>query len=200
LQTASQQRAATLEAELAGLRQNALGVAQQEAKRIRAEARASVEREHAAVRRRLAHLEEAQLEHLAAAVAAAAGAVVQRLLQQLAGPDLDRGLVQAACRELQALREDSFGAVTIETARPLDQETRTALTAVLGEAARTATFRVTPTLGAGLRVSTSHGLVDASASGLAAFAQRVLTAQLGMLSQHNADTHAPMPEERLHHA
>jgi len=200
LQEDIRQRTAAFETELDQARQNTLAAAQQEAERIRAEARASAAREQAAARSQLAHLEEAQLEHLAAAVATAAGAAVQRLLQQLAGPDLERGLTQAACRELQGLAGAALGAVMIESAHPLDQETQTALTVALGDAAHTATFRVTPSLGAGLRISTSQGLIDASATGLAAFAQRVLATQLGMPQHNPLDTHASMPEETLHHA
>jgi F0F1-type ATP synthase membrane subunit b/b' len=199
LQEAMQQRSATLDTELEHLRQSVLTAAQQEAERIRAEARVDAEREREAMRHRLAHLEEAQLEHLAAAVATAAGAAVQRLLQQLGGPDLEQGLARAACRTLQTLHGEALGAVTVESAHPLDQETMTTLTTVLGDAARTAVFRVTPTLGTGIRISTSHGLVDASAAGLAAFAQRTLTAQLGGQQHGLGSAPAPMPEEISHH-
>jgi F-type H+-transporting ATPase subunit b len=199
LQEAMQQRSAALDAELEHLRQSALTAAQQEAERIRAEAHADAEREREAVRHRLAHLEEAQLEQLAAAVATVAGAAVQRLLHQLDGPDLERGLAQAACHTLQALAGETLGAVTVESAHPLDQETRTALTTVLGDAARTTVFRVIPTLGAGIRVSTSHGLVDASATGLAAFVQRTLTTQLGGQQHGLGSVPAPTPEEISHH-
>jgi F0F1-type ATP synthase membrane subunit b/b' len=200
LQDAIRQRTAAFDAELDQARQNTLAAAQQEAEHIRAEARASAERERAAARSQLAHLEEAQLERLGAAVAAVAGASVQRLLQQLASPDLDRGLGQAACRELQGLQGATLGAVMIEAAHPLDQDTQSALTTVLGDAARTATFRVTPTLGAGLRISTSQGVIDASVTGLAAFAQRVLATRLGMSQHDSVDPHTPIPEETLHHA
>jgi F-type H+-transporting ATPase subunit b len=190
-QTASRQRAAALEVELEERRQQALAVAHQEAERIRAEARTSADQERASVRSQLAHLETAQLEHLAAAVAAAAGAVVQRLLEQMGGPELERGLAQAAYRALHELARENLGAVMVESAHPLDQETQTAIRTVLGEAAPTATFRRTPTLGAGLRVSTSQGLVDTSATGLAAYAQRTLVTQLGLRLHEHADSPPP---------
>jgi hypothetical protein len=199
LQEAIQQRSAVLEAELEHLRQSALAAAQQEAERIRAAARADAERAREDARHRLAYLEEAQLERLAAAVATVAGASVQRLLQQLGGPDLERGLARAACRTLQVFGGEALGAVTVESAHPLDQETMTALTTVLGDATRTTVFRVTPTLGAGLRIITSHGLIDASATGLAAFAQRMLTAQLGGQQHSLGSAPAPTPEETPHH-
>jgi F-type H+-transporting ATPase subunit b len=199
LQEDIRQRAATLEAEIERMRHDALAAVQQEAERIRAEARAVVERERTAARSRLAHLEEAQLEHLATAVATATGVAVQHLLQQIGGSDLDRRLAQAACRALQALDEAALGVVTVESARPLDQDTQTALITILGEAARTAAFRVTPTLGAGIRISTSHGLVDASATGLAAFAQRVLVTQLGGHQNSRFGAYPPTPEETPPH-
>ena len=67
------------------------------------------------------------------------------------------------------------------------------------DAARTAVFRVTPTLGTGMRILTSHGLIDASATGLAAFAQRTLTAHLGGYRHSPGSMPAPAPEEMLHH-
>lgn len=179
LQENIHQRAASLEAELDRMRHETLAAVQQEAERIRTEARAAAERELEAARGRLAHLDAAQQERLVAAVASAAGAAVERLLQQIGGPDLDRGLAQAACRALQELDGKALGAVTVESAHPLDQETKTRLLDELGEAARAVEFRISPTLGAGLRISTSRGLVDASAAGLAAFARRTLTEQLG---------------------
>jgi F0F1-type ATP synthase membrane subunit b/b' len=179
LQESIQQRRASLEAELDRVRHDTLAAVQQEAERIRTEARTAAEREREAARSRMAHLDEVQQERLAAAVATATGAAVERLLRQLGGPDLDRGLAQVACRALQDLDGEILGAVTVESARPLDQETKTQLAAVLGEAARPLEFRVSPTLGAGLRISTSRGLIDASAAGLAAFARRMLTEQLG---------------------
>jgi F-type H+-transporting ATPase subunit b len=199
LQEDLRQRAATLEAELERMRHAALAAVQQEVERLRAEARAVMARERAAARSHLAHLEEAQLEHLAAAVATATGVAVQRLLEQIGGPDLDRGLAQAACRALQALDGNAFGAVTVESAHPLDQDTQAALIAILGDAARTAAFRVTPTLGAGLRISTSHGLVDASTTGLAAFAQRVLAMHLGGPQNNCCSASQPTPEETPPH-
>jgi F-type H+-transporting ATPase subunit b len=195
LQEAIQQRSTALETEREHLRQSALIEAQQEAERIRAEARADAEREREAMRHRLGHLEEAQLERLAAAVATAAAGAVQRLLQQLDGSGLEQGLARAACHTLQALAADTLGAVTVESAHPLDQEIRSALTAVLGDAARTTVFRVTPTLGTGFRIITSHGLIDASGAGLAAFAQRTLSAQLGGQQHSLSETSTPPPEE-----
>jgi F-type H+-transporting ATPase subunit b len=200
LQEEIRQRYAALEAELEQWRHNVRVAAQQEAEQLRREARAAVEREREAARHRLAHLEEAQLEHLAAAVATAAGTVVERLLRQLEGPDLERGLIRAACRELQALDGNDLGAVRVESVHPLDQQTQDEFTSVLGRAARTLEFRVSPSLGAGVRISTSRGLVDASAAGLAAFARGTLAEQLGMPQNGRSRSPTPPPEDTSNHA
>jgi F0F1-type ATP synthase delta subunit len=200
LQTEIRQRYATLDAELDRLRHDMLAESQRQAEQIRAEARTATERERDIVRSRLAHLQEAQQEHLAAAIAAATGAAVERLLRQIGGPDLDQRLAGAACRTLQALSGEALGSVTVESAHPLDQETQTALATELGEAARTTAFRVTSTLGAGIRISTNQGLVDASAAGLAAFARRVLAEQLGTLPNGPSSAPAGTPKETPYHA
>jgi len=134
------------------------------------------------------------------AVATAAGTVVERLLRQLDGPDVERGLIRAACRELQALDGNDLGAVRVESAHPLDQATQDELTTALGKASRPLEFRVSPSLGAGIRISTSRGLVDASAAGLAAFARGALVEQLGMFQNERSRAHIPTLEETSNHA
>jgi hypothetical protein len=97
---------------------------------------------------------------------------------EIGGPDLDAALARAACQRLAALPEaNRAGSVEVETARPLDTETRARFVEVAGPAA-TVKDRVVPELGAGVRVITSAGLVDASAAGLAAWAERELVARL----------------------
>jgi F0F1-type ATP synthase membrane subunit b/b' len=199
LQEETRQRYAALDAELERLRHDVHVAAQQEAEQLRSEAHATVEREREAARHRLAHLEEAQLEHLAAAVATAAGTVVERLLRQLDGPDVERGLIRAACHELQALDGNDLGAVRVESAHPLDQATQDELTTALGKASRTLEFRVSPNLGAGIRISTSRGLIDASAAGLAAFARGALAEQLGMPQNGHSRSPTSTPEEIANH-
>lgn len=178
LQAEIRQRYATLDTELDRLRGDARAAAEQEAAQLRNEMRAAIEREREVERRRLAHLEDAQLERLAAAVAQAAAALVERLLRQLGGPDVERGLIQAACRELGALDGNDLGAVLIESAHPLDQEMQDIFKTALDSAASTLDFRVIPDLGAGVRISTSRGLIDATAIGLATFAHSALAEQL----------------------
>lgn len=200
LQEETRQRYAALDTELDRLRHDERVATQHEAEQLRREARAAAEREHEAARRRLAHLEDAQLEHLATAVATAAGTVVERLLRQLDAPDVERGLIRTACRELQALDGNNLGAVLVESAHPLDQETQDELTTALGNASRTLEFRVSPSLGAGIRINTSRGLIDASAAGLAAFARSALAEQLGMPQNGHSRISTSMSEESSHHA
>ena len=110
--------------------------------------------------------------------AAAARMLVMRLLVEIGGPDLDAALARAACLRLAALPAASrAGSVAVETARPLDAETRARFVEVAGPAAAVKD-RVVPELGAGVRVITSGGLVDASAAGLAAWAERELVARI----------------------
>lgn len=127
----------------------------------------TVERERDSIKRGLAHLERAQVERLSAAVAAATRESVARLLTTLNAPDLDASLAQAACRQLEGLQDSALGPVLIESARPLADSAHAAIVAALNAHARSAEFRVVPDLGAGLRITTGHGLIDASALGLA---------------------------------
>jgi F-type H+-transporting ATPase subunit b len=160
---------------------------------LRAEARREAEREAAAIveaARQQAGEERARLEHELAALrrehartlardaAAAARILVTRLLAEIGGPDVDTALARAACERLAALPEAKrAGSVEVQTARPLDAETRARFQEVAGPAA-TVKDRVVPELGAGVRVITPAGLVDASASGLAAWAEQELVARI----------------------
>jgi F-type H+-transporting ATPase subunit b len=160
---------------------------------LRAEARREAERQAAAIveaARQQAGEERARLEHELAALrrehartlardaAAAARILVTRLLAEIGGPDVDTALARAACERLAALPEAKrAGSVEVQTARPLDAETRARFQEVAGPAA-TVKDRVVPELGAGVRVITPAGLVDASASGLAAWAEQELVARI----------------------
>jgi F0F1-type ATP synthase delta subunit len=95
------------------------------------------------------------------------------------GPDLEHTLLRAACRELETLRSSgSLAPVVIESVRPLDNAALAALAEAAGVSAADAAHRIDPDLVAGLRVLTARGLVDTSAAGLAAEAERVLVKQL----------------------
>ena len=179
-------RLQAFETEMAQLRQAHLAAATQEAAAIRAQAHEAAERERESVARTFAQLERAQLERLSAAVAAATRASVARLLATLSAPDLDVSLVHAACRQLAALDGRPLGAVLVESAHPLGDSARAAVTAALDGHAPSAQFRVVPDLGAGLRIVTSKGLIDASALGIAREAERMMTDALAVESAEAA--------------
>lgn len=161
------QRRRAFEEEIAGLRRSHIAAANRDAAAIVAHAHDSVQRERDLVKRGLAQLEHAQVERLSAAVAAATRASVVRLLTTLGGTDLDASLAQGACRQLEGLQGRALGPVLIESARPLADSVHAAIAAALNGHARSTEFRVVPDLGAGLRITTAHGLIDASALGLA---------------------------------
>lgn len=177
LRAEAESRREAMQSELIQLRQETLEAARQEAERIVAEARERATRTKMAAEQYMTHLEEAQATALARAVAAAAGTVVGRLLSQLDAPDLNAGLLRAACDQLRTLDLDTTP-VIIEAAQPLGAEEQSQLGAALGRAAAGATYRVVAELGGGVRVTTSRGMIDASVSGLAQFARQSLADQL----------------------
>jgi hypothetical protein len=131
-------------------------------------------------------LERSERQRLARVIAEATGASVDRLLQQIDQPDLNHALTLAACREIKAFDGNSLAPVRVESAHPLDEADRNALLESLGEAGETAEFHVIADLGAGLRVATSRGLVDASSAGLSTFVEHLLKGQLNSNSEHTA--------------
>lgn len=150
-----------------------LAVAEREAARIREEARQAVDAERRTVERELAAGRRAQASALADAIGRIAEASVRRLLESLGGPSLDLALVRGACEELRALPPAVREAATVEAARPLGAEARDALHDVLGTRF---TERAVAELGAGVRVTTRAGQVDASALALARRAARDIAA------------------------
>lgn len=167
--------------EIAEFRKKRLGMVDQEINAIVTRAREAAERERDATRRALTHLEPAQVKRLSAAVAMATRESVARLLATLHAPDLDASLAQAAYQQLQGVQDDALGPVLIESARPLADAARAGLEAVLNGHAATTEYRVVSDLGAGLRITTAHGLIDASALGVArqaeGFLKNALTAE-----------------------
>lgn len=188
LQVDWQQRHAALEQELTATRTSRLAAAEREAAAIIDRARQTAENERQRTARTLGHVERAQAERLAEAVAAASRDAVASLLASLDAPDLESGLVRAACRQIDRLGPGALGDVLVESAGPLADADRSVLVAALGPAAGTAEFRVVPPLGAGLRVTTARGLIDASAAGIAAEAGRRLKGQLDVSEEEGAKT------------
>jgi F0F1-type ATP synthase membrane subunit b/b' len=184
-----EQKLADLDRELEQRREQSRVAAEQEAVRLIHDARESARQESESAKRRLAHLEHAQLAQLSRVIAETAGSSIDRLLCQLDQPALDHAITAAVCQQICSLDRNSLdhkspggnslAPVRIESAHPLDDSDRNALLAVLGPAAESAEFHVVEDLGMGLRVSTSRGLVDVSSAGLSTFAQQQLAKRLG---------------------
>jgi F0F1-type ATP synthase membrane subunit b/b' len=170
-----------LSLELEQTQTKAREVAKQEAEQIVAEARSRMERERATLTRESLHIEQAQTAKIASAVATVTHTTLKRFLQQMEGPELEQTLIKAACRELQTLSNHSLTPVTVESAAPLDDESLELIKSSLGNAAVTTDFRVVPELKGGLRISTADGLIDASITGLAKFAEQSLSAEMESL-------------------
>ena len=147
--------------------------AKHEAEAIVSQARARAQSEREELQRHLEATERAFVERISQTVAAAAGEAVLSQLERLQGAELDAVLVGVACRGIAASGAPR-GRVVVETARPLSPALHEQLALALGAARTTAEFVVRPDLGAGVRVFSDAGLVDASARGMAEHARRRL--------------------------
>jgi len=172
-------RRSELEGSLEELRERVQREAESERERLIETARAQTQRERETLKEELISLRRGQARSLAQDAAFAAKEIVVRLLGKMEGPDLEATLLEAACRELATLRASgSLAPLIVESARALDN----AALAVVAEAAAVspaeARHRVDPSLVAGIRVLTAKGLIDASAVGLAAQAERLLVSRI----------------------
>lgn len=177
----------TLATELEAMRIKAREVAEHEAERIVAEGRSQMERERAKLKREKLHVAQAQTAKIARAVATATHTTLNRFFQQMEGPQLEQILIKAACRELQTFSNNSLAPVTVESATQIDDESLELIKSALGTAAKTADFRVVPELNGGLRISTAHGLIDASITGLASFAEQSLSAEMESMIREESE-------------
>ena len=166
-----------VEASLEPLRTALRCDAEGQAARLVEAAHCLAEGQRAALRAELAGLRRAHTGELARDAAGAARILVERLLAEVGGPDLDLALVRASARRLCALSLDTAGLVVIEAARPLSEAARQVLTEALGRTSEPR-LRIVPSLVGGVRVTTEAGLVDASIAGLAEEAERELAAGL----------------------
>ena len=177
----------TLATELETMRIKAREAAKQEAEQIVAEGRAHVERELATLKRDALHIERAQTAKIARAVAVATHGTMKRFLEQMEGPELEQTLIKAACRQLKTFSNNSLAPVTVESATAIDEPSRQLIDSALGHAAKTADYRLDPELKGGLRISTAHGLIDASIAGLANFAEQSLSAEMESMIREESD-------------
>jgi F-type H+-transporting ATPase subunit b len=163
----------TAEREIQQTRRDVLAAAQKEAKALLEAARATERTERQAFEQELTARREAEMARLAESVGRVAAESVRQLLDVLAGPSLDAALIRAACAELAAFPVEIRRSALIESARPLDAEARSLLVSVLGDGIRE---RVVDELGAGVRVTTSAGAVDATSASLARRAAHAVSA------------------------
>lgn len=160
------------ERDAAATRQTALAAARAEAAAIVEDARKERARERGVLERELAAARAAEAAALAEVVGQVAAGSVQALMAALQGPSLDLALVRAACAELAALPGGVRGPVVVESARPLEAEARSLLEAVLGGGHE---HRIVAELGAGVRVTSPAGQVDATPASFARQAARALS-------------------------
>jgi F-type H+-transporting ATPase subunit b len=179
---------ASLQAELNELRKRELEVARQQADQILSDARTAAQLQREESHRQAAQMTATQRDKLAEASASAAAETVGRLLEQIGGPDLQSALIESACRQLDSFSRGAIAPVTVESNQPLSPQQLAAIQRALGPAAESTNFKTVDGLGAGIRISTSKGLIDASASGLVQFARHSLVNEM----KRRANNHSPL--------
>jgi len=162
--------------EAAARRDEALAAARQEAARLVDEARKAQTAEREVFQREQQSRREAEVLTLADTLGHIAGESVTRLLQTLDGPSLDDALIRAVCDELRAQPTAARGPVVLESARPLDDQAKALLQAVLPGGFEQ---RTVAELGAGVRITTAGGQFDGTAVSVARTAARAVTAAGG---------------------
>lgn len=168
-------RLASAARELDVMRDRARTEAEKEASRIIVEARERIAAERLRADRELEDRRRAELGALGGEVARATAKLVLQVFAA-AGEGTDAAFARAATTELAKLSLLEDPALVVECARPPGEEVRAALRRALGAAFERAEVRVVPELVAGVRVTGRAGLVDASARGLASYAEVALRA------------------------
>jgi F0F1-type ATP synthase membrane subunit b/b' len=181
---------ANLQAELNEQRAREFASVKKQADELLDEARAIAKRESDISRRLAARMSDTQKETLAQVAAAAAGNTVGHLLEQIRGPELHAALVESACEQLRSLPKEEISPVKVESTQTLSTEQLSKLRDELGSAADGADFRTIDGLGAGIRISTGKGLIDASVSGLSQFARQSLVSEMSL----RANNHNPLQD------
>jgi len=175
----AQKLRAELEASLSGLRERGRQEAEHEAAHLLDGARDQARRERQALEAELGALRRGEAHARSLDSVRAAREVVVRLLARIGGPDVESALQRAACRELAELAAGGrLDPVIVEAPRSLETEAIAALAEAAGIAPDRVGQRIVPELVAGVRILTGRGLVDASAAGLAAQAERAIVARI----------------------
>lgn len=161
--------------ETAQKRAEILAAAQEEAARILENAKKTEATERATLLQELEQSREAEAAVLVEHVGRIAAESVRRLLLAISGPALELSLVRAACKGLRVLPESARRSATIESAHELEADAKGLLQEVLGAPCSVRTVRE---LGAGVRVTTPAGQIDASALSFSREAARAVSAVL----------------------
>lgn len=169
---AAHQEGDRIRKELEDQRRQSLDAARAEASRLVDEARRTQAAERQALERELETLRKSDASALADTLGRIAARSVQQLLATVDGPSLDLALLRAAQHEVAGLPVEARQSAMVETARPLAGEARTLLEKLLG---RPFQERVVAELGAGMRLTTAAGQVDATALSVARQAARIVT-------------------------
>lgn len=148
-------------------RDKLLAAARNEAAQIVAQAQEQQADLQQAAEQQAAQAQASQLDALAESLAQLTAASVRSLLAQLDGPELDTALVRGACQQLRDLPQEARAGALVESAHALPDAARSLLEQALGGPLPPQHTRTLAELGAGVRVTTSQGQVDASALALA---------------------------------
>lgn len=170
-----------LDEELQEHRQEILVAARKEASKLLEEARKRQRHERQVLERELNATRESEALALAETIGRVAAEAVRQLLEVLSGPSLDTALIRAACTELEKIPVELRGSALVESARALDDEARKLLEDTLGHAFE---GRVVGELGAGVRVTTRGGQVDATATSIARRAGRSVSSLGARSTEH----------------
>ena len=158
--------------ELKERREEILAAAREEASGLLEEARKRQRNERQVLEQQLNATRESEALALAETVGRVAAEAVRQLLEVVSGPSLDTALVRAACAELEEVPVELRRSALVESARALDSETKKLLEQTLGHAFEE---RVVGELGAGVRVTTRGGQIDATAISIARRAGRTVS-------------------------
>jgi F0F1-type ATP synthase membrane subunit b/b' len=157
------------EEEVAARRKEIISAAEEEAARLVEEAEKTRTTEKRALAEELANARAAEASEKAEVIARVVSEALRRLLERVSGPALDTALTRAACDELEDLPAEARKSALVESARTLEPEAKRLLAGALGTSFDE---RVVAELGAGVRITTSAGQVDATALSLARSAAR----------------------------
>jgi len=175
---------AKVEGEMETQRAELMEAARGEAARIKEQARQEQLAQQKRFERELDSARRIEADTLAGTIGQIAAASLRGLLQTIDAPSLDLGLVRAACAEIENLPADKRSGAVIEAARLLDASSRQLLGDALGQAIQE---RVVEELGAGVRITTAGGQIDASAEAIARHAASAVAGAVSTESQSEVD-------------